>query len=337
MRVPRHTGVNRRPGGRREFMRTAGMRRILMSRFLLLCVLVVSMTGCATLGGHTVVLDERADARLDIAVKNGLFTTTARIGPVEARPFVIDSGADHLYVDSELAKKLNPSSWSARDSLGAKPNVKWGRLTLYQIGPMTLRHTLVGVTDFSAASASFGERLAGLLGYPFFANAVVEVDYPHGTVSCFDPKTYRLPGGHWQPLALTGNRPTLAARLEGNIEGQFLLDTGNTSTVLFFPGFVREHSLLQNRRVRSVTLTRATGDTETLAGRIAWFEFAGHRFEKPMVQFDPPNNPRGSQGRLAGVIGRGFLRQFIVVFNYPESRIAFLPRRSSDEKGDHRW
>jgi len=297
-----------------------------MSRFLLLCALVVSLVGCATLSGHPVVVDGRADPRLDIAVRNGLLTTTARIGPVEARPFIIDSGADHLYVDSELAKKLNPSSWGERDSPGVGPSLKWGRLTALQVGPMTLRHTLVGVMDFSAASASFGERLAGLLGYPFFANAVVEIDYPDGSVACFDPKTYRLPRGRWQPLALIGNRPTLAARLEGNIEGRFLLDTGNTSTVLFFPGFVREHSLLQNRRVRSVTLTRATGDTETLAGRIAWFEFAGHRFEKPMVQFDLPNNPRGSQGRLAGVIGRGFLRQFVVVFNYPESRVAFLRR-----------
>lgn len=302
------------------------MRRMAMSRFLRLCVLVVSLVGCATLGGPTVVVDERADPRLKIAIRNGLFTTTARIGPVEARPFIIDSGADHLYLDSALAKKLNPSSWGERDSLGAKPNVKWGRLITFQVGPMTLQHTVVGVTDFSAASASFGERLAGLLGYPFFANAVVEVDYPDGTVACFDPKTYRLPRGHWQPLTLIGNRPTLTARLEGNIEGQFLLDTGNTSTVLFFPGFVREHALLQNREVRSVTHTSVTGDAETLAGRIAWFEFAGHRFEKPIVQFDLPNNSGESQGRLAGVIGRGFLRRFVVVFDYPESRIAFLPK-----------
>jgi len=68
------------------------------------------------------------------------------------------------------------------------------------------------------------------------------------------------------------------------------------------------------------------GDAETLAGRIAWFEFAGRRFETPIVQFDLPTNPSASQARLAGVIGRGFLREFVVVFNYPESKIALLPK-----------
>ena len=300
--------------------------RIVMSRLLCLCAVFVSLVGCATLRGHTVVVNERADARLEITVKKGLFTTTARIGPLEAHPFVIDSGADHLYLDSELAKALNPSSWSERESLEAKPKVKWGLLATFEVGPMTLQHTIVGVRDFSAASASFGERLAGLLGYPFFAHAVVEVDYPNGSVSCFDPKTYRLPRGHWQPLTLIGNRPTLPARLEGNIEGQFFLDTGNTSTVLFFPDFIQEHALLQNRGVRRVTHTSVTGEAETLAGRIAWFAFAGHRFEKPIVLFDLPNNRPASQARLAGVIGRGFLREFIVVFNYPESKIALLPK-----------
>jgi len=300
--------------------------RIVMPRLVFLCTLVVSLVGCAALGGNTVVINERADARLRIAVKRGLFTTTARIGPLEARPFVIDTGADHLYLDSELAKTLNPSSWGERESLGAKPGVKWGMLATFEVGPMVLQHTVVGVTDFSAASASFGERLAGLLGYPFFANAVVEVDYPHGSVSCFDPKTYRLPRGHWQPLTLIGNRPTLPARLEGNIEGQFLVDTGNTSTVLFFPEFVEKHALLDNRAVRRVTHTSVKGDAETLAGRIAWFELAGRRFEKPIVQFDLPSNPPASQARFAGVIGRGFLREFVVVFNYPESKIALLPK-----------
>lgn len=300
--------------------------RIVMSRLVHLCALVVSLVGCATLVGRTVVINERADARLEIVLKKGLFTTTARIGPWEAHPFVIDTGADHLYLDSELAKTLNPSSWGERESLGATPRVKWGMLATFEVGPMVLQHTVVGVTDFSAASASFGERLAGLLGYPFFANAVVEVDYPHGSVSCFDPKTYRLPRGHWQPLTLIGNRPTIPARLEGNIEGQFVVDTGSTSTVLLFPEFVEKHALLDNRRVRRVTHTSVRGDAENLAGRIAWFEFAGHRFENPIVQFDLPNTPPASQARLAGIIGRGFLREFTVVFNYPESKIALLPK-----------
>lgn len=306
-------------------MRTVATTRRGRSRLGCLFALLVLLVGCAALRGHTVVIDARADARLAITVRKGLFTVPARIGPLAASPFVIDTGASHLYLDSELAKALNPSSWGAPASTERQPQVKWGLLATFEVGPMTLRDTVVGVMDLAAASASFGERFAGLLGYPFFARAIVEVNYPDGAISCYDPKTYRLPRGHWQPLTLLDNRPTLPARLEGNIEGQFLLDTGHTSTVLLFPTFIEKHALLQQRDVRRVTQTTVRGETETLAGRIAWFEFAGHRFERPIVQFGRLNSGQASPPQLAGVIGRGFLREFIVVFNYPESKIALLP------------
>jgi hypothetical protein len=307
-------------------MRPAVTPRRGLARPLSLCALVVSLVACATLSRNTVVINERADARLAITVTQGLFTTTARIGPREAGPFVIDSGADHLYLDSELAKTLNPASWGAHDSAGRQPKVKWGELATFVVGPLTLQHTVVGVMDLSAASAAFGARFAGLLGYPFFANAVVEVDYPQRSIACFAPKTYRLPRGHWQPLTPMGNLPTLTARLEGHIEGRFLVDTGNTSTVFFFPAFTQTHALLHHRDVQRVKQTSVRGDADTLAGRIAWFEFAGHRFEQPLVQFALPNSPHAAPTRLAGVIGRGFLQGFIVVFNYPESKIALLPK-----------
>jgi hypothetical protein len=62
-----------------------------------------------------------------------------------------------------------------------------------------------------------------------------------------------------------------------------------------------------------------------LKGTIAWFEVAGHRFEEPTVRFEPPNTlqmqlPVG----LAGIIGQGLMRDFLVVFNYPESKVALV-------------
>ncbi len=307
-------------------MMTTAKRRRDMYRVACLCAVVLCLVGCSTFSRNTVVISERADPKLEITMTRGLFMTKARIGSLEAGPFVIDTGADQLYLDSELAKVLNPSSWGEHESQRSKPTVKWGVLATFEVGPMALTNTVVAVTDFSAASGSFGARLAGLLGYPFFAKAVVEVSYPQGSISCFDPKTYRLSRGVWQPLTLIGNRPTVTARLEGNVEGQYLLDTGNTSTVLFFPDFVRKHALSDNREVRGVKYSSVLGERETLAGRIAWFEFAGHRFEQPIVQFGLQDESHPSQSRLAGIIGRGFLREFIVVFNYPESKFALLPK-----------
>jgi predicted aspartyl protease len=284
------------------------------------------VAGCATLGRNTVVIHESAGAQLATRVKEGLFLANARIGHHEAGPFVIDTGATHIVLDVELAKKLNPSLARESGQLAIKQKVRWGALASLEVGPMTFQNTDVVVMDLSFASAQFGERLAGFLGHPFFAKAVVEVDYATGSITCKDPKTYRLPRGEWLPLSFKTNRPIITARLEGNIEGQFVLDTGETGTVLFYPDFVRNHALLDKRETIEHTVRRVDGLYRTRAAKIAWFELAGRRFEQLVVQFAPSELPKAGLEGVAGIIGRGLLRRFTVIFNYSESRIALLQR-----------
>jgi Aspartyl protease len=299
--------------------------RIVILGLSFLYIFTLLLAGCSTLGRANVVINESADAELKTTIKRGLFLTKAHIGDREAGPFLIDTGASDLFFDVELARALKLSFWGEEEHAETKQKIKFGTLASFEVGPMALQNIRVLVMDFSSVTAGFGEKLAGLLGYPFFAKAVIEVDYPKKSISCFDPKHYRLPRGEWQPLTLKSNRPTVTARLEGNVEGLFLLDTGSTYTVRFLPDFVQKHTLLENRDVSKVKELRLSGESEILAGKIAWFELAGHRFEKPTVRFNLPNTPgtKRLEG-LAGIIGQGLMREFIVVFNYPESKIALL-------------
>jgi hypothetical protein len=258
----------------------------------------------------------------------------ARIGDREVGPFVIDTGASDLFFDVELAKSLKLSFWGEDEDPDIKQKIKFSTVASFEVGPLTLQNTRVVVIDLSSMTALLGERLAGVLGYPFFAKPVIEVDYPKTSISCFDPKHYRLPRGAWQPLTLKRDTsyvrdhyfvPTLTARLEGHVEGLFLLDTGSGSTVRFLPDFVQKHALLDNRAVRQAKSFRVSGESEELAGKLAWFDLAGYRFKEPTVRFMLPNTPQPKRPEgLAGIIGQGLMRAFIVVFNYPESKIAFL-------------
>jgi len=299
--------------------------RLIMLRLGCLFSFTLLVTGCSSLGRANVVIHESVEAEVATTVKRGLFFTRARIGAREAGPFLIDTGASALVLDVELAKALKLSLWSAHGRPETGQKDKFGTLASLEVGPMVLQNTRVTVIDFSPVTAVLGERLAGLLGYPFFAKAVIEVNYPKQSISCFDPQYYRLPGGEWQQLTLKTNRPILPARLEGNREGLFMLDTGSTAAVHFFPEFVQKHALLDHRDVSKVTRVNVRGEHEVFVGKIAWFELAGHRFEQPTVRFGLPNTTETrSTAGLAGIIGQGLMREFIVVFNYPESKIALL-------------
>lgn len=305
---------------------TTGAPRLVMLTLACLSCVTVWLAGCAILGVENVVITGSAEAEVPITVQRDLWFTTARIGDREAGPFLIDTGASDLFLDVELAKALQLSFWGERHDPETKQTLKFGTLASFEVGRMTLQHTTVVVMDFSAVTAFLGHRLAGLLGYPFFAKAVIAVDYPHKSIRCFAPQQYRLPRGTWQPLTVTTHRPTLKARLEGNVDGVFLLDTGDTSTVTFRPDFAQRHRLLANREVTQTTRVGVSGASAIMwQGTLAWFEVAGHRLEKPTVLFEPPTTlDRQLPVGLAGIIGQGLLRDFLVVFNYPESKVALV-------------
>jgi hypothetical protein len=294
-------------------------------------LLALPVAGCLALGLDPAVIDPAAGARLPTTVHHGLFLTRVRIGSVETGPFLVDSGASVVVLDVRLADALRLRRWSERQhdpDVGRA--VGFGTIPSLQVGPLTLRNTSVAVLDLTSVTRAFGERLAGVLGYPFFAAGIVEVDYARASVSVFDPAHYRLPPrGEWVPLVLRDQRPGLAVRLDGPAEGTFVLDTGSTATARLFREFVGRHGLLDGRAetVHRGRHHEVSGEFEVLVGTVGWVELAGHRFERPHVLFDSVGAPTTRTSRaFDGLVGQGLLRAFTVVFNYPESKVAFLRR-----------
>ncbi|MCI0749800.1 MAG: aspartyl protease family protein [Nevskiales bacterium] len=297
-----------------------------MQKLLLWSGLILLLSVASAQERERAVVSSSAMARLQTTLKQGLFLTRARIGDQEFGPFLLDTGASRLVLDAGVAQQLKLPVVGESEDRNTGRKLKLGLLNAIEVGPVMLENTPVAVLDLSPMARSFGETPAGILGTPFFAGAIVEFDYENRTVACFDPRNYRLAQGRWQALSFSGNRPAVLARLEGNVEGLFILDTGAGITVSLFPDFAREHGLTDRGVIKTRTV-RVEGEVEELEGRLEWFELAGHRFERPIVFFRTPKNPdaRFPEG-VAGLIGQDFLREFKVVFNYPESQIAFLHR-----------
>jgi Aspartyl protease len=289
--------------------------------------------GCVIRRPETGVFDAEADSRLATTVRHGLFVTSVRIGGREVGPFVIDSGSDSLFLDTELAQRLQArvldahSEGAYQRTPSSSSTATIGDLT---VGPVTLRNPLIRIVDLSLMTPGFGERLAGVLGYPFFASAVVEVDYVRRSVSCFDPARYQLPRGAWQPLDLRGQLPGIPVRMNDGAEGVFLLDTGSNNTANLFPHFVAKHPQLKIQNIRPHKNLGVAGERDVQVGRIGWLELGGRRVERPWVILEKAGAPHGKVAWwFDGLVGEGALRQFLVVFNYPDAKIALLPASAS--------
>ncbi|HEX8128424.1 MAG TPA: retropepsin-like aspartic protease, partial [Pyrinomonadaceae bacterium] len=277
------------------------------------------------------VFDNTLPAELKVA--QGVPFSESSPGHYYVRPLVdgrdlgwfhFDTGADAMYLDSKLADELKLPVLGKSQSMGAdgKPQevtIRQGK-TL-QLGRVTFKNPLYLSTDLSDRNAPPGTRRAGLIGHPLLARVVVEVVGGGRQIALYDPSSYKLPKGRWQPLSYIDLTPAVMCRFEGNREGLFQLDTGYTGTVTFYDKFIRDEKLLEGREVKDATGLGSGGTFKVLTGTMEWFELAGLRFKQPKVTFRVAGLSREGG---AGVVGREFLSPFTVVFNYPARRIAFV-------------
>ena len=246
--------------------------------------------------------------------------------------FALDSGASNTIIDARHADALGLPAFFRASVTGCDIPVTMRRAARFQLGRLIMKGPVLVAIDFEHLPdllEAIDIEIAGIVGYPVFASAVVEIEYARAgepdRVSIHRPSDYRLPGGAWRPLRIVGTEALLPARLPGSDSEWFMLDTGKSGSMSFYADYVSRHGLLNGRSaVRRPNVT-VCGKTEELEGELEWFELAGRRFDRPLVRFKLPGtfNERGVAA-AAGTIGREFLRRFDVVFDYPRQRIALL-------------
>jgi hypothetical protein len=241
--------------------------------------------------------------------------------------FHFDTGADTMMIDNRIADELKLPVISEGEVVGADGNSR--KVTIrkgktFQLGRVTVKDPIYIADDLSQMNAPPGEKRAGFCGYPLLARAIVAVIHGGEGIALYDPSTYRLPKGEWQSLSLVNYTPAVTARLNGNHEGLFMLDTGHSGTVDINSKFSKEQNLIAGRKTLEETVSGSGGDFKNSVGSLEWFEIAGHKFTNPRVSFRIAGVGYEAEG-VAGVIGREFMKPFIIVFDYPERRVAFIP------------
>lgn len=276
-----------------------------------------------------------ADVRFDTEVAAELQVTRMTSGHLLVEPliedtsfgaFIFDTGAGITVLDKKVADELLLEVLGTTVAVGVAgaATTSFRRGERFQLGPVTIENPIYGDLDLSFMPSS-GPKIAGIVGYDLFARCVVELEVATARISLHDPATYTLAKGQWQELLLDGNDVCAYARYEGERQGLFRLDTGDTDTVTFHAPTVRRFELLKGREVRANQSSGVGGSASAPEGVLQWFELAGHRFELPRVQFSQATSGAFTDVYTDGNIGQAFLKPFKIVLDYPHDRIAFVP------------
>lgn len=276
---------------------------------------------------------------IPIVEENGHIFLQGRINGVGPVWLALDTGASSAAVDSARIKEFGIQPAGTVRASGAGGTIQAARAShiAFALPGVTLAEQPAGLIPLEFLSRRSGRPVAAILGYEFFSQFVVEIDFARQSLSLHDPKSFQYRGqGAVVPLELDGELPFIAAALhlpqDKEVRGKFVVDLGSEIPVMVDENYSKQHALLKTLgRTLELRGRGVGGDVRLLMTRIAGVEIQGTLVSSPIVAF--PQNLPGSitAPGSVGNIGAALLRRFRVIFDYSRSQMILEKAANFDD------
>ena len=248
--------------------------------------------------------------------------------------FLLDSGAEGMVLSKQIAEDLKLEGFGKTGLMGVSGLTEgyFHRGLKLSLGNMHLHNQLWIIADISFLSM-LGEKVSGVIGYELFARRVVELDMTMNRMTLYDPKNYKLVGTGWQEVQFDGKLPIFEGQFE-NQKGFFMLDSGAGEHLIFTPEAVKKFGLL-NQRTTYAAMMGGVGDSgpmEARQGRMESFQIGEVELKKVKSIFIGKGSGPFETPYWTGIVGAALFADQAIIYNYPQSKIAFETRISRLEK-----
>ncbi|MBF7090161.1 aspartyl protease family protein [Flavobacterium sp. ALJ2] len=306
-------------------------------KFTLFFLQIISFTAFSQQG---FVIDGHTD-RVTIPFKliNNLIFIPINVNGVELN-FLLDSGVDDTVLFSLEDKKevrfFNIEKIKLR-GLGIEESIeglKSTNNTLEINGLKSINNLLYIILDQEFnLSSHIGIPVNGIIGYRFFQNNLVEINYQNKKVTVYrDTAKYRKKlEKKFKNISITIERakPYLYSNVvidSLRIPAKLLIDTGNSDSFWIFQNLKIK---LPKKNFEDYLGKGFSGDIEGRRARIPEFSIGDFDFTNPIVAFPDSTSIRNVKmvpDRI-GSVGGEILRRFTVVFDYENQKMYLKKNR----------
>jgi hypothetical protein len=244
--------------------------------------------------------------------------------------FIFDTGGANILdtaVAQELGLKLDADgdAWGA----GAERQQAWQTgVTRADLGGVASRDHEFRVISLEAIRKAIGfHRLDGLVGRELLQRFVVDIDYAEQTLIFAEPTPWRAPAASLKPHAIEfyDSIPMVPAVVDG-LEGTFIIDTGDRSSLTLFRPFVDRHKLRTKytKKVEAITGWGVGGPITAEVTR-AKLVLAGRTLDGTVTRMPLLKTGAFAISGLAGSIGTGVLKRFRTIYDYSRKHLYLMP------------
>jgi len=242
--------------------------------------------------------------------------------------FIFDTGGVNL-LTPPLAKELGLKSEGQMQGNGAGAghmDVGLTKVSALQLGDATVKDQVFAVIPLDQMSVTEGIPMPGMVGYETFRRFVTRVDYGAGKITLikpdgFDPKDAGTP----IPFAFDGNTIEVQATYHG-ATGKFTIDTGSRASLTVNGPFAAKYNLAGNGKgIDAVTGWGIGGPTRSIALRGDSMSIGPMVVSGAVVEVSTDKGGDFAAGSIAGNIGAGILKRYIVTLDYEHSTMYLKP------------
>ena len=249
--------------------------------------------------------------------------------------FMFDTGAGGTLISASAAKELGLDGGSSRTNTGA---VGTHEVNIYRGNSLTLGSLEVDGVNLMVDDKDFeefddGSSLDGIIGYHILSRYVVTINFDESKLYLFNPKTFdQSSAGLPYSFSLEFNIPKVRGLVVMNIgnsfEGEFLVDTGARSSILFNTPTVDNYNMVDNigdNYVLRTTLGSSRKRNKIMFGRIEEVNVFGKSFHHVPVVLNSAQEGLLSSDAVNGIIGTPLLKRFNITFDYSRGLLFVNP------------
>lgn len=249
--------------------------------------------------------------------------------------FLLDTGVAETTIFSLENKemKLSPLEKMKFSGLGGSESIEGFKSdhNLGKIGKHFINDSftlfIILDQDFNISS-HVGIPVNGIIGYHFFKNHPVVIDYTSKKITVYqDREIFRkkIKKFNELPISIERNKPYIFTDVEMTNErksSKLLIDLGNSDAIWLFPALIK--NFVYNRPNIDDFLGRGfNGDIYGKRSRIHNFYLGGFQFVKPLTAMPDEFSIQHVNlvGERKGSVGGEIMRRFTAAFDYPNQKL----------------
>lgn len=243
--------------------------------------------------------------------------------------FIFDTGGVNLVTPS-LAAQLGLKSEGRMEGNGAGAghvDVGLTNVDALALGGATVNTQVFAVLPLDNLSNVEGFQEKGMVGFETFRRFVTRIDYGAHTITLIAPSAFDAKdAGAAVPISFNGNTIEIAASYDGK-PGNFTIDTGNRGGLELTTPFVAKNNLraTAGKGVDAVTGWGVGGPTRSFTTRGKELDIGPYKLEKTVVDLSTDTAGDMASSAIAGNIGAGILKRFIITLDYEHSTMYLKP------------